>query len=71
MVSQACPQLPGERGPIPKVVHISWLQAEDVGSGWDSTGGVPPDLSPRGVRGAVLVEWMLPGAHGSADPGRE
>jgi hypothetical protein len=28
-----------------------------------------PDLWPRGVRGAVLVEWMLPGGHGSADPG--
>jgi len=25
--------------------------------------------NPRSVGGAVLVEWMLPGGHGSADPG--
>ena len=39
------------------------------GSGWDSTGGVPGPVAERDVSGAVLVEWMPPGGHGSADPG--
>jgi hypothetical protein len=38
---------------------------QDVGTCRRETGG----LWPRDVRGAVLVEWMLPGGHGSADPG--
>jgi hypothetical protein len=38
------------------------------GSGWIAP-AASLGLWLRDVRGAVLVEWMLPGGHGSADPG--
>lgn len=34
-----------------------------------ATATPPGPLWPGGVRGAVLVEWMLPGGYGSTDPG--
>jgi Bacterial transcriptional activator domain len=43
----------------------------DARSGWDSTGGVPRACGRGACEGAAPVEWMLPGGHGSADPGLE